>query len=177
MSTIPLIRATSPNRPVAGQRGRWVRRGSTIILLPPGAPVSRGGEEGEVPTGASFTKSVIDPRIDVDAQRALISMSNSGDPAQMTAASEIVRLVKTQGLLGIYKPDQREPALLARRRGMSWWELLQPGEDAMLWCDPARKQLGPMLVFRKDISREQLIFILMGVASIKDQLTDPNVCA
>lgn len=175
MREIPLIREISAHRPArGGQGGRWVRRGSTIILLPPGAPGSRGGEEGEVPAGASFTGSVIDPRIDVDAQRALITMSRSGDPAQMAAASEVLGMVKSQTLLGIYKPDQREPALLARRRGIFWWNLLQPGEDAILWCDPARRQLGPMLVFRKDISREQLIFVLMQVADMKGELENPG---
>lgn len=116
-------------------------------------------EMGEVP-GVLSTNDFIDPRIDVDAQRALMSMAASSNLAQVTAAFNILALVKAGSLGGIHKPDQRVPALLVRSRGGNWWETIRPGTNARLLCQSIGRSL---LVFRKNLSRQELIAVLMAL--------------
>ncbi|MFP5287624.1 MAG: hypothetical protein ACLGI9_17950, partial [Thermoanaerobaculia bacterium] len=121
------------------------------------APSSK--EMGEVP-GVLSTNDFIDPRIDVDAQRALISMASSSNLARINAAFNILALVKDGTLAGIYKPDQRVPALLVRSRGGNWWETIRPGTNSRLLCHSLGRAL---LVFRKNLSREELIGVLTAL--------------
>jgi len=94
---------------------------------------------------------VIDPRIDVFAQRALLRMLK-GDLATRTDATDMICAVKTGELAGIYKEDQRAPALRARKMNKGWWQLIPKGEDAVLFLDPGRPIEGPpMIVFRDGV--------------------------
>lgn len=133
----------------------------------------------EVPASdLQFPRDVIDPRIDVDAQRALISMASSRNISEINDAFTILELVKTGRVLGIYKPDQKVPALMARRYGIGWWQLLETGENSALWCHPDRPDAGPVFVFRKNLSRQLLVQELRRqIAAKKDLLADPNVCS
>lgn len=92
---------------------------------------------------------VIDPRIDVFAQRALIRMRN-GDVASQADAMGMLGAVKTQSLAGIYKEDERVPALRARKMNLGWWELVPTGEDAALILDPASPLAGPPIIVFRD---------------------------
>lgn len=134
------------------------------------------GELGELPGVEHFDRLVIDSRIDVDAQRALISMAHSANPAQNTAALDVLFLVRNERLLGIHKPDQQVPALIARQYGMGWWQLLAPGETFTLICDPRQPRSGPDLVFRKGLTKPELIAVLMQVAAVEAQLRNPTAC-
>src|SRR5262245_18802354 len=93
--------------------GNWTRQGGTIVL--------------EAPELESAT-DVIDPRIDVHAQFALQRMFKAGDAG--IDATEMLAAVKNGSLAGIYKEDQKVPALHAQKIGLGWWQLIPKGEDA-----------------------------------------------
>lgn len=131
-----------------GQSGRWSRRGRTIVLdLDPGNRSSRQGEVSEeVLEEISSPNAVIDPRIDVHAQYSLLRMAK--DPAASADASAMLAAVKSGQLAGIYKEDQLVPAQRAQKKGIGWWQVLQPGQDAAVVRDPGA---APMIVFRDSI--------------------------
>jgi hypothetical protein len=154
------MRATSSVQPKRFPNGRWFRRGRTIIIdLEPGSIAQEQEIEGELP----FARKVINPRIDVSAQRALIKMSNGSIADQLRSEDILVEV----GLfiLGIYQQDQRRPALLARSQGRNWWELLASGQNSGILCDPAasitRDPVNPkenaVFFFRKNLSQPLLI--------------------
>jgi hypothetical protein len=160
--------------------GRWVRQGrNVVVLLDAGAPPG-DRELYEVPPGdLQFPRDVIDSRIDVDAQRALISMASSRDLATINDAFDVLELVKTGRLGGIYKENQRVPALLAQKRGIGWWQLFDQFGD-FPWrflCDSENRQAPPIVVFRRNLDRQRLILALRDVASFKLSLQDPAFCA
>lgn len=99
---------------------------------------------------------VVDPRIDVFAQRALLRMFGGPMDAQ-SDASQMLAAIKAGTLAGIYKEDEQVPAKVARRLGTGWWQLIPSGQDAAYIEDPAG---SPIIVFRD------------GVRSNKD-LLDP----
>jgi hypothetical protein len=102
-------------------------------------------------TGAALTaRDLIDPRIDVGAQRALLRMSK-GDPAARAAASGMLAAVRGEQLAGIYGDDLLAAVKLAQRLGTVRWKLVPPGEDAVLVVDPQEPlTLPPRIVFRGD---------------------------
>lgn len=124
-------------------RGRWIRRGGEIVLLPAAPPHGAGGMQGEVAVTAT-TSGVIDPRIDVHAQYALLRMAK-GDPSARADAAAILAAVKSGRLAGIYKEDQQVPAMRAKRRGIGWWQLIPAGRDAAVVHEAGA---APILVFR-----------------------------
>ena len=131
-----------------GTRGRWVRRGGSIIVLPSG---EEGEAQGEVsaPVPVTATQAgVIDGRIDVHAQYALLRMAKSPDPGARADASAMLGAVKAGALAGIYKEDQQVPALRARRVGTSWWLVIPKGEDAAVLREPGA---APLIVFRDGV--------------------------
>ena len=89
--------------------------------------------------------ALIDPRLDVGAQRALVRMSKDG-PDQASAANEIAAAVKGGTLAGVFGDDLGASAALAARLGTVRWELVPDGEDAVLVEEPERL---PTLVFRE----------------------------
>ncbi|HEU0302638.1 MAG TPA: hypothetical protein VFR37_24470 [Longimicrobium sp.] len=135
--------------PLLPVRGRWIRRGGGIVLLP--APLSRddGGMQSEVAVTAT-PAGVIDGRIDVHAQYALLRLSK-GDPAAQGAARGLLSAVKSGALAGIYKEDQLVPAQRARRLKTSWWQVIPRGEDGDLVFD-ARE--APLVVFRNALQKD-----------------------
>jgi hypothetical protein len=92
----------------------------------------------------------------------------------------VLDLVKTGRLGGIYKEDQKVPALLARKRGLGWWQLLPRPQfgDFRLLCDSKNPQAPPVVVFRRNLDRQRLIIVLREVARGKQDLQeDPPLCA
>lgn len=144
-----------------GQSGRWFRRGNTVVLNP-GAPAARPQQEyeAEFPGDIPYTRRVINDSIDVKAQRALISMLNSGNPAMVIAAESIIDWVELKRLRGVYQPDQKVPALAARDRSENWWEMLK-GKNARVFC--ASPASLPILIFRKDIDQATLMAVFVAV--------------
>jgi V8-like Glu-specific endopeptidase len=129
--------------------GRWVRRGGSIVLLP--SREDAGEVQGEVATPVPVTATqagVIDGRIDVHAQYALLRMAKSPDPGARADASAMLGAVKSGVLAGIYKEDQQVPALRARRVGTSWWLVIPKGEDAAVLREPGQP---PLIVFRDGV--------------------------
>lgn len=88
-------------------------------------------------------QDVIDARIDVFAQRALLRMlKGDADAMAMLCA------VNTNQLAGIYKEDQRVPALRARKMSLGWWNLISKGENAAVIFDSLNSANAPIIVFR-----------------------------
>jgi len=115
----------------------------------------RGGLGGEMfapqpgrPRVLSYAE-VRHERIDVYAQKALLRMSR--DPAQQADAAGMADEVRSERLWGIFKEDEREPALRAQVQGKGWWEILPAGENAVLFLDPAQPETRPMIVFRDSV--------------------------
>jgi outer membrane protein OmpA-like peptidoglycan-associated protein len=93
-------------------------------------------------------RDVMSAKIDVFAQRALFRMLKGNEEARL-AARHMVWAVKRGALAGIYKEDQRAPALRARAIGKGWWQLIPKGSNAMCLKEPASRL--PMLVFRNAV--------------------------
>ena len=112
-----------------------------------------GGEpirdEFETATTAITPYTVIDSRIDVHAQYALLRMNKRGGAEQVDAI-EMLSAVKGGRLAGIYKENQAVPAKLAQRQGKGWWQLIQAGEDAAAVRD-VDPNAPPLIVFRDKV--------------------------
>jgi hypothetical protein len=138
--------------PSAVRSGRWFRRGANIIVVPEG-PSRRGivhasereiiGEEAEM-SRTLTAQELIDPRIDVHAQKSLLRLSKSGTAEQIDAL-EMFQAVKSGTLAGIYIENQQVPAQRARQLGLGWWELIPAGKDSALIREPGSP---PLIVFR-----------------------------
>lgn len=99
---------------------------------------------------------VIHPDIDVHAQYAIQRMLKSPDPAtRRVDGNEMLAAVRMGRLDGIYKEDQQAPATWAREAGISWWQLISPGQDAQATVitssDPEDKVAIRSIVFRDKI--------------------------
>lgn len=104
-----------------------------------------GGQElaGELgaspPTSSASPSAVIHPTIDVHAQYSLQRLLSSPDPAARTDGAALLAAVRSGKVHGIYKEDQRVPALWAQARDMGWWQLI--GNDkridaaVLFWTD------------------------------------------
>jgi hypothetical protein len=97
------------------------------------------------------TQDVIDSRIDVSAQYALMRML-AGEPQERIVSSNILSAVKEERLGGIYQEDQQVPALRAQASGYGWWQILPKSAagakaDSKCMTDPASK--APIIVMRK----------------------------
>lgn len=131
-----------------GTRGRWVRRHGSIVLLPQDDDAELQGELSTPVPVTATQAGVIDPRIDVFAQKALLRMANGPDPAARADASAMLGAVKSGTLAGIYKEDEQVPALRARRQGKTWWTVIPKGEDAAVLREPGQP---PLIVFRDGV--------------------------
>ena len=131
------------------------RRCFAVIYVPPVPSSFKREFEAEVgdfettESECETARDVIHPHIDVHAQYALLRMFK-GDPGARADAARMLAAVKTGTLAGIYKEDQRVPALLARRMGSNWWELIPQGEDAALVLDPD-PSAPSIIVFRDQV--------------------------
>lgn len=95
--------------------------------------------------GSFSNYDVIDPRIDVSAQKALIRMRAS--PATSREAASMLASVKGGRLRGIYGDDLRAAAQLAARRCTARWELVPRGRVAVVVRE--RSPLAPpTIIFR-----------------------------
>jgi len=140
-------------------------------LTQAGVVAKESGEQAEAPSPNVF----INPRVDVDAQRALIAMSRSANPADRADAALLLTLLRARLLCGIYKEDQEVPAKLARLHGSNWWQTIRPGTNARLACDDwaargqrhrgERECAGTLLIVRRQLSREQLVAVLRAAAA------------
>lgn len=92
-------------------------------------------------------KDIIDPRIDVFAQRSLLRLLK-GDPGARADAEGMICAVKRGELAGIYKEDERVPALWAATMGLGWWQLIPKGEDVTLIARPDNSR-SYLIVFRR----------------------------
>ena len=143
-------RNAPPSVPGSGQQ----REISSMPSWPgtvPGMPTSQ--PTAPVPAGAG--PSVINPMIDVFAQYAIQRMLKSSDPLARADGAQLLAAPDAQLLWGIYKEDELEPARWARQHNTNWWQLLEPGDDAVVLLtespfDP-QAMLPPMIVFRDSI--------------------------
>jgi hypothetical protein len=146
------------NKPMRSQSGRWFRRGGNIVVVLGNWPAA---EEREVSIARAkpFWQRAIHPRIDVDAQRALISMEASGNPSDVRDATVLLNAIAVTDnaaivgpVYGIYKQDQGVPAQYFRSKGTNWWTALE-GRKSTYECIMPRSM---MIVVRKNLSQEEL---------------------
>src|SRR5215213_4673154 len=108
--------------------------------------VSRLAENEYESFAESFSNyDVIDTRIDVSAQKALIRLK--GNPATSADAAQMLAAVKGGQLQGIFGDDLRAAAQLAARLGTVRWELVPPGRVAALVREP-NPYAPPTIIFR-----------------------------
>ena len=100
------------------------------------------------PALAMTERAAIDSRIDVYAQRSLVRLSRSADPASRRDAEAMLADVKARRLGGIYIEDEQVPALAARARGSNWWSIIPKGTGAVVMRPPE----PPLLVFEKRLT-------------------------
>jgi hypothetical protein len=82
--------------------------------------------------------------IDVAAQQALVAMSQS--PALRTVATGLAQAVQGGRLGGIYRQDQRVPALRAQQLGSTWWQMIPAAQDFILLLHPQQPLAAPPVV-------------------------------
>ncbi len=122
----------------------------SLVPLPADVPAAPPAPSA-VPPAEWFqpwtTQDIIDGRIDVSAQYALMRMCQ-GSLDELLDMSDILSAVKDGSLSGIYIQDQQVPALRARDElGKGWWQLLPSGVDASCITEPAARP--PIIVLRK----------------------------
>ncbi len=106
-------------------------------------------ESFEPALGEFSSHDVIDSRIDVSAQFALLRMQREGGAAAVDAAQMLEAIKITNQLAGIFGDDLRAAADLARRLNTQRWLLVPNGEDAALVLDPAAPTVAPpTIIFR-----------------------------
>lgn len=120
------------------------------IIIRPRRTAGGGFREDVVPpTGPCWkTTDIIDNRIDVHAQWALMHMFGRGG-AMAADASAILSAVKSGRLEGVYLPDEGVPALRARKAGSNWWQMIPPGRRSTCYKQPPNRP--PLIVFSKAI--------------------------
>jgi len=132
--------------PVAG---RWVRGGTTLAI-------DLGSDRThsldlEQPSAQGYSQcDFIDPRVDVQAQRALFSLVRRGGPDGIDAL-RMLGAVRSGVLRGIYQEDQQVPALATRAEGGNWWELIPRNRDSTVF----RSREGRIMVFRRTIAGDR----------------------
>jgi hypothetical protein len=131
---------TSPQSPAPAETMQ------PLIELP---PVVIFGEER---SSKRYTQcDFIDPRISTGAQQALYELHKRETPGRSDALC-MLGAVK-QGLIsGIYKADERKPAVIAVQHGSAWWLLIPSGRDATVFqaAEP------PMMVFRPGLADDRV---------------------
>jgi hypothetical protein len=129
----------------ASRSGRWFRRGRNIVI-DLGGPDRQGEVQEEISGEIGSPNEVIDPRIDVHAQYAILRLSKN--PATAGVAAAMLAAVKSGQLGGIFKEDQLVPAQIARRGGLGWWQLIPQGDDAARVFEPGKPSI---IVFRDSV--------------------------
>lgn len=115
--------------------------------VPATPPREEGRPPVDTPTAEPWTtRDVIDERIDVPAQYALMRMFR-GDAEARRAASGILAALERAVLAGVYREDQRAAALRARDLGTVWWELIPRGDLGVCVTGPEGKP--PLVAMRR----------------------------
>jgi phosphatidylserine/phosphatidylglycerophosphate/cardiolipin synthase-like enzyme/outer membrane protein OmpA-like peptidoglycan-associated protein len=99
------------------------------------------------------TRDVIDPRINVSAQHALVRLSRN--PLTSADAVSMLQEIKADRLIGIYKADEGMPIRIARQMGrnLGWGSLIPRGAGSALILDPSDLFHGPpMIVFHPSLA-------------------------
>jgi hypothetical protein len=109
---------------------------------PSGTPPTVQRQEQE---GTSESQSVIDSRIDVRAQFALLRLFK-GSPEDSADARALLEDVKQGRIKGIFGSDLGISSRMATARGTVAWELVPKGQDAVTLDDG--KPDAPVIVFR-----------------------------
>jgi hypothetical protein len=158
-----------------------------------GAPAVASELETPLPASSVSPSVVIHPTIDVHAQYSLQRLLSSTDPAARADGAALLAAVRSGKVRGIYKEDQRLPALWAQARGMGWWQLL--GNDkrvdaaVLFWTDATTPAtLFQYLVVFRDSARSaaarldpalrgawQLVQTLAKLKAAHPALTAPQV--
>ncbi|HYO62743.1 MAG TPA: hypothetical protein VER08_03720 [Pyrinomonadaceae bacterium] len=116
-------------------------------MRPGFAPPAAGGPR---PRPLSYAE-VRSENIDVAAQQALLRMSQAA-PAAADAVG-LARAVATGTLAGIYRENQRAPALRAQRMNRGWWQVIPPSEEAAVLLEASAPLAAPpMIVFRNRVA-------------------------
>lgn len=105
------------------------------------------------PAGPSRLLTFADVRsanIDVAAQQALVAMSQQ--PALRSVATGLAGALSTGLLGGIFRENQQVPALIARRLGFGWWQIVPPRLDAALLFQPDQALAAPVVVLRNQVA-------------------------
>lgn len=98
-------------------------------------------------------KDVIDTRISIPAQHALVRLSK--DPSTSADALGLLEAVKSRQMAGIYCANWEKSAKRALRFGKSWWTIIPQDEDAILMLDPDSPLGGqPLIAFRRELSAD-----------------------
>lgn len=104
---------------------------------------------GNCPPGYTIC-DFIHERITVEAQYALSDMVRQGGEDCDIALSILGGVEKGQ-LEGVYMEDQGKPAMMARRHGTSWWELIPPGEGVIV----SELESPPMMIIAKRLANNR----------------------
>ncbi|HJQ68513.1 MAG TPA: DUF4347 domain-containing protein [Blastocatellia bacterium] len=95
-------------------------------------------------------KDVIDARISIPAQHALVRLSKH--PPTSKYAVALLEAIKQNRLAGIHCVNWEKTAKRALRLGLSWWTIIPRGEDAVLMLDPDNPMGGaPIIAFRREL--------------------------
>jgi len=92
----------------------------------------------------------IDQRISVPGQFGLYELYRRGG-SDCANAVAMLSAVRSSMLQGVYKADEQKPAMMAVRNGTTWWELVPPGQGAVVFDAEA----PPMAVFRKNLASDR----------------------
>lgn len=129
----------------------WVATGRM-----PGEPANALGNTSVMGVDESLPLTASDvrnERIDVFAQYSLLRLARQ--PAFQKDARDMLDAVNSGKLGGIYKEDERVPALRAVKMGTWWGTLIPAGRDAVLVEDPVDPLGVPIIVFRDGIRSNQ----------------------
>src|SRR5262245_11183774 len=94
----------------------------------------------------------IHDKITVEAQYALHHLYKQGGEKCGVALSMFGAAHKGE-ITGIYKEDQGKPALMAKRKGTVWWELVPGGEGAIV----SELEAPPMVIFENRVAKDRTV--------------------
>ncbi len=117
---------------------------------------------------------IIDPHIEVSAQKLLMSkMSQGGSGAKQ--ASAMISAVKSGDLAGIYLNSRKAVADRGQQLSppVGWWDLIPTGKNSTCLLQPSAEP--PMIIFRSNLSQAQLDQALSSAWS-QCGLPTPTTC-
>ena len=91
------------------------------------------------------TSDIIDPRIDIGAQKSLMRKMSRGEPTSLDA-SAMIGAIKDETLAGILLPSRRPVSERAQRLGRTAADLIPPGQRSTCVREPEGE--APLIVYR-----------------------------